>query len=88
MKNILAVACAILTLAAASCSAPLTAAAKKHASEKPPAVASTQIKVWVNTATGVYHYPGSRWYGRTKHGEYMTESAAKAAGDRPAENGQ
>jgi hypothetical protein len=36
--------------------------------------------VWVNTDSKAYHCNGSRWYGRTKTGEYMTESAAKAGG--------
>jgi hypothetical protein len=44
--------------------------------------------VWVNTATGVYHYPGTRWYGKTRQGKFMSESDAKAQGYRPAENGQ
>ena len=41
-------------------------------------------KVWVNTKSGVYHCSGTRWYGTTKNGEYMTEAQARAAGDRPA----
>jgi hypothetical protein len=41
-------------------------------------------KVWVNTKSGVYHCPATRWYGATKSGEYMTERQARAAGDRPA----
>jgi hypothetical protein len=36
--------------------------------------------VSVNTNTGVYHKPGSRYYGKTKVGKYMTEGDAKKAG--------
>ena len=55
-----------------------------------PAVspATSTVKVWVNTATGVYHMPGSRWYGNTKQGKYMTEDEAIQEGDRKASNGQ
>ncbi len=42
------------------------------------------VKVWVNTASGVYHCPGTRWYGATKRGEYMTEAEAQKKGYRPA----
>jgi hypothetical protein len=42
--------------------------------------------VWVNTKSHIYHFPGTRNYGRTKQGTYMCERAAQAAGDRAAEN--
>lgn len=45
---------------------------------------SDSIKVWVNTNSGVYHCPGTRWYGDTKEGEYMTQAQAVAEGNRPA----
>lgn len=42
------------------------------------------VRVWVNTASGVYHCPGTRWYGNTKNGEYMTQKQAQEKGYRPA----
>jgi hypothetical protein len=48
----------------------------------------TGIVVWLNTNSGVYHFQGERWYGRTKHGAYVCEKDANAAGDRATENGQ
>jgi len=42
-------------------------------------------KVWVNTASGVYHKSG-RWFGATKQGQFMTEQEAIKAGYRAAKN--
>ena len=42
--------------------------------------------VWVNTETHVYHKESSRWYGRTKHGKYMSEVDAIKEGDEAAKN--
>jgi DNA invertase Pin-like site-specific DNA recombinase len=42
--------------------------------------------VWVNTGSGVYHFPGTHNYGHTKQGVYMCEADAKAVGDRAAKN--
>nr|WP_296654491.1 S1/P1 nuclease [Paraburkholderia sp.] len=42
------------------------------------------VLVWVNTKSGVYHCPGSPYYGNTKHGVYMYEDQAKAGSYRPA----
>jgi len=36
--------------------------------------------VWVNTDSKIYHKEGSRYYGRTKKGKYMTEAEAVKQG--------
>jgi len=41
-------------------------------------------QVWVNTRSGKYWKPGSRYYGKTKQGKFMSEGEAKAAGFQPA----
>ncbi|GAC1439841.1 MAG: hypothetical protein NVS1B11_33510 [Terriglobales bacterium] len=38
-------------------------------------------KVWANLDSHVYH-KGGQWYGKTKHGKFMTEEEAKQAGYR------
>jgi hypothetical protein len=42
------------------------------------------VKVWVNKTSHVYHCPNSRYYEKTKSGEYMTQKEAQDAGNHPA----
>ena len=63
--------------AAAPASAP---AAKTSANTATPAPGGGAGKVWLNTASNVYHCEGTKWYGTTKAGAYMTEAEAKAKG--------
>lgn len=37
-------------------------------------------RVWVNTRSGKYFLPGSRYYGHTKQGEFMSEAEARQLG--------
>src|SRR2546430_4313099 len=49
----------------------------------PPALGGGHGQVWVNTETGVYHREGSRFYGTTRKGKYMTQQDAIQAGYKP-----
>jgi hypothetical protein len=41
-------------------------------------------QVWVNTKSGKYWKPRSRYFGKTNRGEYMSEEEAVQKGYRPA----
>lgn len=45
--------------------------------------AETNVKVWANLTSGVYHCPATQWYGNTRNGEYMTQAEAQQKGFHP-----
>jgi hypothetical protein len=66
----------------ADSAAPATASASAT-----PAPGGGHGLVWVNTETHVYHKEGSRFYGTTKKGKYVSEADAINEGDRAAAKG-
>jgi DNA uptake protein ComE-like DNA-binding protein len=50
--------------------------------EAPARTPPTEGLVWVNTDSRIYHAPGSRWYGKTLNGKWMTPAEAENAGYR------
>jgi hypothetical protein len=68
---------------AAGSPAPARGAAA-NAATKSPAPGGGHGLVWVNTETHVYHREGSRFYGTTAKGKYMTEADAVKEGNKPA----
>jgi hypothetical protein len=68
---------------------PLSSIFGKKASPSPAPVTSGTPgagQVWVNTETHTFHKPGSRWYGKTKQGKYVSEQEAIKEGDHAAKN--
>jgi len=53
---------------------------------KPAQLPPEKGMVWANLDSGVYHKEGTRWYGKTKNGKFMSEADAVKAGYRSAKN--
>ena len=52
----------------------------KMASPTTAALGGGKGQVWVSTGAKAYHCEGTKYYGKTKAGEYMMEADAKAKG--------
>jgi hypothetical protein len=68
--------------------APAATAQGETATRVIPALGGGHGLVWVNTETHVYHKEGSRFYGKTKKGKYVSEADAIKEGDRAAKGGE
>jgi predicted lipid-binding transport protein (Tim44 family) len=88
-KKAAASAAATATPASNPAAPSTTPAAKPHKAPEPQAAQAPgggNGQVWVNTETHVYHKEGSKWYGKTKKGKYLSEADAVKEGDKPAKN--
>jgi hypothetical protein len=57
---------------------------RERTSREAPQTQDVASQVWVNTGSGKYWKPGSRYYGKTKQGQYMSEEEAIQKRYRPA----
>jgi hypothetical protein len=48
----------------------------------------SDVVVWLNLPTMIWHTRGERWYGATKHGAYVCRKDAAAEAARETRNGQ
>jgi hypothetical protein len=65
-----------------------SASASPAATNATPAPGGGQGLVWVNTDSHTYYKQGSRFYGKTKKGKYVSEADAIKEGNRAADKGQ
>lgn len=59
-----------------------------HSEDQAQQHCPSDVVVWLNIPSGIYHFKGERWYGATKSGAYVCKDDADEAGDRATRNGQ
>jgi hypothetical protein len=84
MRKLIALSLLLVALLFGSVCSPANSRATAGDSVSAQHGGKPSIRVWVNTNSHVYHCPGTRWYGNTKVGEYMTQKEAQDKGNRPA----
>lgn len=57
---------------------------RQHGEVRSQVDRTANLTVWADQQTGLYHCPGSDWYGKTKMGKYMVLRDAQYEGFRPA----
>src|SRR5437588_10732858 len=67
--------------------APLPTPSNQFASEaEAKQRCGSDMVVWVNLSSHIYHYAGYKDYGKTKRGAYMCKAEAERAGNKAAKN--
>jgi len=74
----------VILLSLIACGSSSRAVAHRDSRVTTQGAGNPTVTVWVNTNSGVYHCPGTRWYGKTKSGQFMTQREAQSKGNRPA----
>lgn len=84
MRKLLIICSLLLTLACVPSASTQNSNTNSNTNSSQSDRGNPAVKVWVNTSSHVYHCPGTRWYGATKAGEYMTQKEAQNKENRPA----
>ena len=74
----------VVLLSLIACGSSSEAVTNRQRTDTTQSSGNANVRVWVNTNSGVYHCPGTRWYGNTKSGRFMTQREAQSKGYRPA----
>src|ERR1700730_5566995 len=66
-----------------------SAFAQTKCQSPPPGMSChSDLIVWVNIPSHIYHFPGHRCFGCTKDGKFICQQDADHEGDRPTRNEQ